>query len=126
MQKKVTSVLSYLMVKGGNGVFGKGKLLERSRLIGYDITLRGNIKTPEENAEEKTKEDAILKKLNKNTYNVLYLEQYAKFCLHIVEELATKDLPNESALRAWDSLNKKFQQISGAFKARLLNKFAKS
>ena len=43
------------------------------------------MKTPKYNAEEKTKEDAILKQLNKNAYNDLILAQYDALCFHIIE-----------------------------------------
>ena len=48
------------------------------------------MKTPVENAEENTKEDAILNKLNKNAYNDLIFAQYDTVCFQIVEELVTK------------------------------------
>ena len=62
-----------------------GKFLARAGLIGYDIILRGNMKTPEDNTEDKTKEDAIPKQLNKNTYNGLILEQDDTVCFQIAE-----------------------------------------
>ena len=43
-----------------------GKFLERPGRLGYDIILGITVETPEYNKEEKTKEDVILKKLNKN------------------------------------------------------------
>ena len=53
-----------------------------------------------ENAEEKTKEDAILKQLNRNTYNDLLFAQGDTVCFQIVEESVTGDLTNGSALLA--------------------------
>ena len=57
-----------------------GKSLARARRLGYDIILRGAVKTPPDNAEEKTKEDNILKKLNRNVYNDLILAQDYTVC----------------------------------------------
>ena len=49
------------------------------------IITKGNIKTLLQEAKEKTQEDDILKKINKNTYNGLILEQDDTVCLQIVE-----------------------------------------
>ena len=67
------------------------------------------MKTPKGNKYEKTKEDAILKQLNKNTYNGLVFAQNDTVCFRIVEESVTKELPNGCALRALGKLNKKLQ-----------------
>ena len=61
------------------------KFLARAWNIGYDIITKGNIKTLVQEAKEKTQEDDILKKINKNTYNGLILEQDDTACLQIVE-----------------------------------------
>ena len=61
-----------------------GKFLARSGLLGYDVILRGTVKTPEYNKEENTKEDDILKQINKNLYNDLVLEQDDTVCFQIV------------------------------------------
>ena len=62
-----------------------GKLLAMAGQLGYNVMLRGTMKTPADIVEKKTKEDAILKQLNKNTHNGLILVQYDKVCLQIVE-----------------------------------------
>ena len=67
-----------------------GKFLARAGWLGYDIILRGTVKTLADNAEDKTKEDDILKELNKNTYNDLILAQDDTVCFKIVEESVTK------------------------------------
>ena len=61
------------------------KSLARARRLGYDIILRGAVKTPPDNAEEKTKEDNILKQLNKNMYKNLILVQDVTVCFQLVE-----------------------------------------
>ena len=61
-----------------------GKLLSRSGPNGYDIILRGAVNTLVQNAEENTKEDYIIKRLNKNTYNGLVWVQYDTVCFKIV------------------------------------------
>ena len=48
------------------------------------------MKTPEDNTEDKTKEDAILKQLNKNAYNDLVLAQYETVFFHNTKESVTK------------------------------------
>ena len=97
-----------------------------SEHIGYGITLRVTMKTPNYIAKDKAKEDAILKQLNKNSYNDLILAQYDTVCFNIVEESVTNELPYGSTLRALEILKKKFQPIIGASKTRLRKKFAKS
>ena len=61
-----------------------GKLLVRVGLGCY-IILRDTMKTPVDNEEYKTKEDAIIKELNKKAYNELVLAQDDTVCFHIVE-----------------------------------------
>ena len=61
-----------------------GKLLARAGQLGYSIILRGTVKTPEENEDVKTKENDILKQLNKNSYNDLVLAQDETVCFRIV------------------------------------------
>ena len=78
------------------------------------------------NKEENTKEDDRLVQTNKNAYYDLILAQDDTVCFKIVEKLATKELPNGCALRAWERLNKKFQSMTGAFKKILCKKIAKS
>ena len=51
---------------------------------------------------------------------------YGTVHLQIVEESVTKELPNGCALCAWEILNKKIQPMTGAYKTRIRNKFAKS
>ena len=77
-----------------------GEFLAKYGKLGYNIILRGTVKTTADNAEETTKEDTILNQLNKNAYNNLVLEQDGTVCLQIVEELVTKELPNGCDLRA--------------------------
>ena len=67
-----------------------GKFLARAGRLGYDIILRGTVKTLENKEEEKTKEDTILKQLNKNTCNDMILVQDDTVCFYIIEESATK------------------------------------
>ena len=46
---------------------------------------KGTVKIPPNNAEMKTKEDAVLKQLNKNAYNDLVLAQDDTLCFQVVE-----------------------------------------
>ena len=48
------------------------------------------MKTPAYNEEEKTKEDDIIKQLNKNAHNDLILTQEETLCFHIIEYLFIK------------------------------------
>ena len=70
------------------GVLRKG----RTTLLQYHP--KGHHKTPTDNEEENTKEDAITKQIKKNAYNDLVLEQDDTVCFHILEELVPKELPN--------------------------------
>ena len=67
-----------------------GKFLARSGWLEYHIILRVIVKFPTDNEEDKTKEDATLKTLNKKAYNDLILAQYDTVCSKIAEELVTK------------------------------------
>ena len=78
------------------------------------------------NTDENTQEDSILKQLNNNAYNNMILAQYDTVCLHIVEELFTKELPIGSSLCVWDRLKNKPQPMTGASNIRLRNKFEKA
>ena len=62
-----------------------GKFLEKAGLLGYNIIIRGTMKTPADNKAEKTKEYAILKQLNKNAYKDLILAHDDTVCFQIVE-----------------------------------------
>ena len=62
-----------------------GRFLARAGRLGYDNILIGTVKTPSDNAEENTKEDDILKQLNKNAYKDLVLAQDETVCFHTVE-----------------------------------------
>ena len=59
-------------------VFNKG----RTTCLRYHT--KGHCENPTVNAEEKTKEDAILKQLNRNAYNDLILAQDHTLCLQII------------------------------------------
>ena len=54
------------------------------------------MKTPADNAEEKTEEDTILKQLSKNAYNGLISAQDDTVCFQIVEKLLLKSYPTEA------------------------------
>ena len=62
-----------------------GEFLAKYGKLGYNIILRGTVKTTADNAEETTKEDTILNQLNNNAQNDLILAQYGTVCLHIIE-----------------------------------------
>ena len=104
--------------------FWSGQFLERSGNIGYDTILRGTVKTLANNTQDNNKEGSILNTRKNNTYNDLILMQYDTFCFHIFEELGTEDLPNGSALYAWERFNKTFQPIPRVQKTRLCKSFA--
>ena len=53
------------------------------------------------------------------------MAQDETLCFHIVEEFDTKDLPNESNIHAWNSINNKFYPKERASKTRLWKKFEK-
>ena len=58
-------------------------------------------------------------------YNDLVSEQDDTVYFQIVEESATKELPNGCALRKWENFNKKFQPMTGVSKTIIQKKFAK-
>ena len=83
MEEKCIKIISFSGERG-KWIMLSGDLLARVGPLGYNIILRGPLKSGG-NEEEKTKEDAVLKQLNKNAYNDLILAQGDTVCFQIVE-----------------------------------------